>query len=619
MACGSSDTISTAPPAALTTPDTGALADGGSWELGRPIRLTFETDVDFDSVSLATVRVRRVSDLAVVLGSLAQGLDPATGAPDPRVVIFQPYCPVDAADVDSGGFQRGTEYRLEVVGADSGGDALLSATGDPLDESFELDFTTVTGDDPAILFHDPVPGPPRLVVRGADGVAADEGTALHVAIGDGPTDAVYVQQDGAGQLSFDAAAPGLVAGGLPLNHRVARDHRVHVRLVFDQPIETSADNYARIGLEFEDLAGEWRPIPTEAVLYDPCGLRGTMLGLEPVGTLPAGNALRVVLRAGFADRTLEAHGADVTLELPFAGTAAVEPAGAPLDAIVEGFRFGDDAPGSMEDITSDLGAPRAGWGGGFVGTSGLEEQRARSKWYGLGRAGHVLGAPEEAPVFAFSGTDANGRVEHAQGTVTLGAASIGSAFVSEIGADDLHLPVGELGDAEGRITDLPALLTLDRLHLRDITDGDELLKPIVSASSQNGDVRLGLGACYPFYGDCVPGDLAASFAPLATFADVYPRSFDVYSGFSRDTLGDDQRITFRFDATVEGADGEPDPAAAYSVTNGWAPHPSAFDGGDWDFIRFEVWFEADVSGDGLGPGEIYPSLDFVKVIVDHRR
>jgi len=101
--------------------------------------------------------------------------------------------------------------------------------------------------------------------------------------------------------------------------------------------------------------------------------------------------------------------------------------------------------------------------------------------------------------------------------------------------------------------------------------------------------------------------------------EITPQSFELYTWFLRDTIHPDHRVSIRFDATLRDPAGQPNPAAAYSTTNGWASDVAQLSGVAWDFLRFEVQFELDVSGNGYQVLERSPRLDFIKIEVDFRR
>src|SRR5882762_4198177 len=79
-----------------------SLQEGSICQLNRPLRLTFDADIDFASVDLNTVHVARISG------------GPATGTfflDGPRTIVFQPTCPTLPDDSDAGLLPGGIPYR----------------------------------------------------------------------------------------------------------------------------------------------------------------------------------------------------------------------------------------------------------------------------------------------------------------------------------------------------------------------------------------------------------------------------------------------------------------------------------------------------------------------------
>ena len=305
--------------------------------------------------------------------------------------------------------------------------------------------------------------------------------------------------------------------------------------------------------------------------------------------------------------------------LPVRGTRSTGAAGSRVDAIWEPFLRSGDEPGSMEDTTSDLGAPRAFWGGGFL--SGVDApgglSRARSRWFPVGLAGREVGMPIATPDFSFSGTDAQGDVRARR----IRARSPGHR--PAVARRDPAVPRRPLPRL-ARGTDGPLRRTARPAHGRPHakTQGISVEAPVFGVSRAGSDVRsfLGVGCYAPGYNlDCVTWDLGALFSVAGgAGVDVRPRSFDVYSSVFRDRLNPDHRVTIRFDATFADADGQPDELAAFSTSAGWTPLVDLLSGTPWDFIRFEVEFDVDVSGDGWDPLERAPVIDFIKIPVDLR-
>ncbi|MEL6712702.1 MAG: hypothetical protein AAFP86_02965 [Planctomycetota bacterium] len=609
-------------PPAVFSAETTDLTPGAVWPLNRAVRLRFSAPVDFASLTGFQVRLEDLTVGGFVDAALRPGLDPATGADLIDVAVLQPACPMPLGTVP--GLVPGREYRLSVLGADTTPSPILSAAGEALAETIEIEFRTPDSSDPAVLFHDPVPGPPALVVRGAYGIAVDEPESLRVEVGFSEVRPFELLSAPDGSLEADLRSAEEFPDGLPLNHWIERRHRVAVHFAFDQPIDPGRTNLDRAGLEFFD-GTEWRALPGRPELLSICGRRGTTLRFFPEGTLPPGHALRLVLREGFRDLVGEALVAPAAFELPVRPTEAQKPEGARIDALFENF---SGAP-AMEDTTSDLGAPRAVWGPNVL--TGLLEgdgvSRARSRWYAVGRAGLELGAPEEPPAFLFYGTGAEGRVRASGGAVLLEAPAIGPAPPLAVDARDVALDLLDLERPSGFYTELPSMLTRERLRIgpavAPFPDVDTTIF-VVDQPGVEGVIRTALGSgCYfpaSFGVDCEPWDLEERFPdPGAARFEVVPQSFEIYQRAARDVIGPDARVTILFDATTEGPDGRPVPAAAYSTFLGWAHDPSVFSGGPWDFVRFEVLFELDVSGDGFALSDQAVSLDFLKIPVDFRR
>lgn len=619
--CGGGSSDDGVPPAAPgpLVFDTGALVDGAVWQLNRPIDVRFDRPMDFDSVSLASIAVETAAGGTFPLGTWGPGADPTTGAADARVVRFQPACPSDAS-LPPFGLQPDTAYRLVVRGADTAAAPLRAIDGTELVTGTEVAFRTPPSPDPAQLYFDPRPGPPVPVVRGRGAVPLDDGEATRIELGHVVPATVHLQDSGFGGLAVAPESVPLVVGGLPLNHHLESEHRVALVVEFDQPIQPTAANLERIGLEHLD--GTWRPVPCRAELVATCGRRGSTVRVTPLGTLPPAMALRLRLDDGFADLVGEQHQVPWTELLPVEGTADPGPRGARVDGLLETFTVGGDGPGSMEDTTSDLGAPRAAWGGGVLtgiaAPGGLS--RARSRWFHLGLAGAVAGLPPVEPRLSFLGTDAAGRIQRSGTAVVLGPPALGPLAASAVETFTVRLALADLAEPTGLYLAQPALLRGVRVRLRPDPAAGWVIAPQALGAGFDGvgaALHLGPGCYIPgIPTDCVPWDLGMLFpAPPATTVEITPQCFEVYTFTQRDTLMPDHRVTIRFQATRALANGQPDPAA----TSPWVVDPAGLAPGPWTHLRFEVDFELDVSGDGYDPLERSPRLDFLKVPVDLRR
>ncbi|MEL6903973.1 MAG: hypothetical protein AAFP22_01120 [Planctomycetota bacterium] len=625
--CSSDDDLaSSGPPvgpAPALTFSTGGLTPGVIWQLNRPIELTFDAPIDFAQVTGFQVRIAEAATGDAIDGILRPGIDLVTGEDRRNVVVLQPRCPVTPDDPP--GLEPDRVYRLTVLGSDTSSFPVVGQAGGLLEETLELDFRTPPFGPPSTLYVDLVPGPPGFVVRGTPGVATAEQEALRLEVGNqvfGGRDYALLRAPGGG-LAADPASLAAFPDGLPINHWVEIDHRTVLFLAFDQAVDPSALNLARIGVEFFDGA-QWQPLPGRIELVELCGRRGTVARYFLEGTLPPDHALRIVLREGFRDLTGDPHIADATLELPVRGAEGAGPMSARLDAVFEPF-----SDSTMEDTASDLGAPRALWGPRVL--TGIEAgdgvSRARSRWYAVGAAGRELGAAPVRPRYRFDGVDDQGRIPTAAGSVVLDPPVLGPFPIVGVEEFAVRVAPSDLVGAPSAYDLLPSLMHGDEVRVFPAAPPFTDIETIVFSAELSGipsEARLFLGSgCYTPAGvgsDCVPWDLRDRLPdPSSARFEVVPRSFLTQSLFRRDFVGADARVTFLFDATTADDRGRPDPNEAYSAGGAWVTDPSVFSEGDWDFIRFEVLFELDVSGDGFDPLERAASIDFVKIPIDFRR
>ncbi|MEL6431975.1 MAG: hypothetical protein AAFR54_22600, partial [Planctomycetota bacterium] len=304
--CSSDDDLaSSGPPvgpAPALTFSTGGLTPGAIWQLNRPIELTFDAPIDFAQLTGFQVRIAEAATGDAIDGILRPGIDLVTGEDRRNVVVLQPRCPVTPDDPP--GLEPDRVYRLTVLGSDTSSFPVVGQAGGLLEETLELDFRTPPFGPPSTLYVDLVPGPPGFVVRGTPGVATAEQEALRLEVGNqvfGGRDYALLRAPGGG-LAADPASLAAFPDGLPINHWVEIDHRTVLFLAFDQAVDPSALNLARIGVEFFDGA-QWQPLPGRIELVELCGRRGTVARYFLEGTLPPDHALRIVLREGFRDLT----------------------------------------------------------------------------------------------------------------------------------------------------------------------------------------------------------------------------------------------------------------------------------------------------------------------------
>jgi len=605
------------------------LVPGVIWELDRPIGIWFSEDVDPASITTASVHVRESGPGgAAVPGTLTLGPGGASPSLALRWLEFQPDCPTGADGSGGGLSPGGIDYTLTIQGGDvAGAIPVRAADGEALPTTFEVTFRTPTP--PMQLLFDRKPGPPALVVRGDPSVPDRPEDTTRIEVGGPPPTTVSLRRTAGAHLQVDPGSAGLFPDGLPLNHWIERGHRVVLVLELDDRVDTSPANLSRVGLRFRDVAGAWRPLHSRVEVRGNCVERGASqatLHVVPEGMLPPGRPLGLFIDQGFADSVGDATIVAEVLELGVQGSASADPAGARVDAILESFAIGGDAPGSMEDTTSDLGAPRAVWAvhGGLAAANvpgGLS--RARSRWYAIGEGGHDGSQHGAAPTFRWHGTDQGGRVRTSGGLVAIEPPLLGPRSVTALAPTVLTLDASLLDEPGGTYAALPSILAGDRALVTPLPPVGPPVEPaILRATVGAGSVHVDVGAGCSIPGvltDCVPRDLTALLpgSPPPTLA-VAPQSFELYSGFFRDVLDADHRVTITWDATFADASGAPDPTAAVSGSTGWVGDPTTFSGTDYDFVRFQVQFEIDVSGNGVGPLERGPVLDFVKLPFDVR-
>gem|GEM_PF-2869809 len=609
--------------ASTTTPGTTGLQvvsisvpDGAVWRVNRPIDITFDRAIRWDSISSFSVRLQDDFGNAA-LGSYSQPVD-SVGTVQTQIVRFRPLCPTLLDGSDAGFLPGGTRYVLTLVGEDMSPYAIRDANGQLLQDSVRLAFTTPVSNLPSDLFFDPVAGPPRLRLRGAYGVGLSDFETTHLELGVpliGRAFFLYSYLSGVGLI--DPQFVYLMPQGLPLNHRIVGANQVAFQAYFDQPINPEPDNLERVRLEYWD--GAWMPIVTRNELGSNCSDAGVAVRLTPIGMLPRNTNLRIALKQGFEDLVGEGTGLD-SLDLALVHTTVLETGvGARSDAYSEGFGYGGNHPLSMEDTTSFLPEPRAVWANGWLspvlGTTG--RSMARSKWVPFGLGGFQPGQSPLSPSFQFAGTDDQGVVEATGGYVDLAPPLTAPITVNSIESNAITLRLVDLVGLDPAYLDQPALLKGYRVVLYPNSErvGSGRGLRIADVQPGTGTLRLQLAdPCLGLPGDCVALDLTQTYPSASgVTAELIPQSFGLWSFLGWGSLPDDCRITILFDATRADAQGNPDPNAALSANGGWKPEISDLDRGHWDFVRFEVHFDLDVSGDGWQSNDAFPRMFFLTI------
>ena len=600
------------------------LQEGATWLLDAPIELRFSEALDFSSVTTSTVQVIETQTGTPVLGDLVLGLA-TTGLPDPALVRFLPACPDPATGINFGFHPGGIEYSLIANGADSDGPALHSSQGDVLASSIRIDFRTPVSGTASDLYQDARLTPAAVVLRGSAGVALDEFAATHVEVGTFPPVPAFFEIGAGGQGALNMEAQLEFPNGLPLHHRIAPDNRIAFVIHFDQAIDASEANIARVGMQYLD--GIWRRLRGQAELVGNCESTGFAVRFRPEGFLPRGTTLRLAIEAGFRDRAGQVNGLAVEGVI-FANTTNVSDAqGAPSDALFEGFFLGGDAAGSIEDTVSSLPYPRAQWGQGALipqpNAAGLSI--AQSEWVHIGYGKIDPGMPDRPATFLFDGVDEQGAVEHMGGTVVLSEDTLGPIALTALEETAVIMDLAQVADPVGSYLAHPALLTGSRVVF---APGDSSVPGaaggvrIVGASQQGGQLRIELDAgCFiPGVGptDCVALNLLESLGDLqGVQIQIVPKFLELYLGFQRDVQPPDASIQIRFDGAFADADGNVDPATALSQVSEWTSDVAVLGAQPWDFIRFQVLFDLDASDDGWSTADGIPVLSYLEILHEH--
>jgi len=347
--CGGSSSAVEAQATSLRL-DQVSVTDGTVWKINRPIRFTFSEPVDFDTVNSNTIQIRNPGGLSAV-GEYG-------GVPgEPQVVVFQPACPTRDDFADAGLAPGGVLYEIDVASSSGPGTTVQSLAGEPLALGLTLRFRTPVEMQPGELFHDTRPGPAAPVTE------PGFGSYLEASGPDGLPETVWFE--------LDAGDGG---GRLPAGYRVPINlysdpaTQVVLHLRFDQALNPSSENIHpdRLRLEFLDPLASWRRLASELLLEQNCAGSGASVRMTPVGVLPQGRELRVVVTPELEDIVGESQAAPLE-RFALMTAAAVTEAGAPTEAadeVLEGFL--DE---TLEDTTSALPLPRAVWGPGGLGAA----------------------------------------------------------------------------------------------------------------------------------------------------------------------------------------------------------------------------------------------------------
>ncbi|QDU68784.1 hypothetical protein [Engelhardtia mirabilis] len=364
-----------------------SVPNNASWEINRPIEMTFSAPVDFNSVNANSISVRTPQG-DPALGEFLVKSD-SSGNTIPNVIVFQPRCPTEPDLSDAGLEPDGQPYVLQILGADvSVGSALTSTTGAVLLQSQQRLFSTPIGTTAQEVFLDTKLGSPGVVLRPKGATAIVDAT--HIELSDGSKRYFEIDPTVVGGVKIEDFST--VEPDYPINLFSEATSQFAVIVVFNQPVSPDEDNISsdRIELQFSTNGGStWSTLASSTELVANCTSAGARVRVEPVGVLPQDADMRVIVSADFQDIVGEQGLLPLTKFSPFRTRSEAsllfevnpsdpDDSGKILaDEIFEGFTVGGDSVGSLEQVTPTFPEPQAQWGNGrlkasfqFLGTGG---------------------------------------------------------------------------------------------------------------------------------------------------------------------------------------------------------------------------------------------------------
>ncbi|MFN0207533.1 MAG: hypothetical protein ACKVS6_14600 [Planctomycetota bacterium] len=309
---------------------------GQIWEVNRPITITFSDPVKFDTISPASIAIFQQGTNVAALGLFS--------LQNPRTVVYQPACPTSSAP--PGLTPNGATYVINITSStQSTSTTIQSSSGDPLKAGKTITFVTATATNPndqfdPALFYDPKPSQAPLVSSALFTVVNSDGTTTETVFGN------------------NAIIPG--------NKFVGPS--VFFTLNFDQPLlpSTANINATNISLRFKNTLGTYVSIPSKVELIENCTATGSRVKITPLGLLPGGRPLRIVVAQSLTDIKGESN--PFAVNVPF--DSLVEPivkipaSPQDFDAICENF----DTTTNL-DTNSGFIEPAAIWGNGELRAS----------------------------------------------------------------------------------------------------------------------------------------------------------------------------------------------------------------------------------------------------------
>ncbi len=331
------------------------------WQINRPMEFRFSKAVDQSSVNLNTVSVLRA------------GGAPATGfyyMSDARTVVFQPTCPQLPGFTDAGLVPGGTSYIVHVVGSSTGGATVRSVDGDPLALGLTVNITTPNSSELGVLFNDVAPSPPTPLIWNPASGGPQAGNS-YIELGGGVA-AEYFERRDPPVLALGAKVSDTFRAPLNLYSDAGTSAVIVVEL--DQPVDPSSSNINPTVVRLQYCSsptgdcvsppGTWIDLPHQIQLTGNCEGGGATLRLTPVGILPQGRLVRVVLTSSFRDIVGNGNLLDLVVG-SFRIDRAVDSGGADLpiaDEYLEPFTLPGGTAGSVQDTVALLDAPSATWG-----------------------------------------------------------------------------------------------------------------------------------------------------------------------------------------------------------------------------------------------------------------
>lgn len=332
------------------------------WQINRAMTFRFSDAVDLNSVNLNTISVTEVGG-APAAGSFSL-LDAFT-------VAFQPTCPTQDNFADAGLRPGGIVYRIDLVA--NTGNTVRSTDGDTLSVGLTTQVVTPDTTDLSVLFDDVQIGPPTPLIWSGEGDVPSSGFTYIEEGGNPDTSYPFRRRDDAGASSALGAEVAVDDYVSPLNLYSDASSSVVIVLELDQPVDPSAGNInpSTVRLQYcsrlDGLCGstptDWVELPHDVVLASNCVGGGATVRVTPIGILPPGRVVRVVLASAFRDIVGNGNLLDLPVGAFVVADGIDQGSGLPVqDEFLETFNVPGTNPDSQQDPAALLDAPLALWG-----------------------------------------------------------------------------------------------------------------------------------------------------------------------------------------------------------------------------------------------------------------